>query len=139
MYRRILLPIDLAEPDLTERSTKEGGMPARACAGSELRLVNVRSHFLDYSPAAFDENEIRAGIEKEMAAVAAQIDYAPERISTVVLFGHVYLKVLAEADEWNADLIVLCSHRLSMDRFLIGSNAQAIVSHAICSVLVVRR
>jgi nucleotide-binding universal stress UspA family protein len=139
MYRRILLPVDLAEPDLTERVTKEGEMLAQAGTGSELRLLNVRSHFFDYAPVDFDENQIRAGIEQELADVASKIDYPRERISTAVLFGRVYLKVLAEAEEWNADLIVLCSHRLAADRFLIGSNAQAIVLHAICSVLVVRR
>ena len=140
MYRKILLPIDLAEPELTERAIREGGMLARAC-GSELRLVNVQSlipiAFLDYVPEDF-EPLIRRGLEQEIAAVAARIDYPQELVSTVILFGPVYHKVLAEADEWRADLILICSHRPSMARFLIGSNAQAIVAHAKCSVLVVR-
>ena len=82
--------------------------------------------------------QVRRGLEKEIAAVAAKIDRAPERVSTTLLFGPVYQKVLAEAEESAADLIVLCSHRPGMDRFLIGSNATTIVNHAQCSVLVVR-
>jgi nucleotide-binding universal stress UspA family protein len=108
---------------------------------SDMRLVNVQSllpiSFLDYVPENFDL-QVRQGLEKEIAAVAARIDCAPERVSTTLLFGPVYQRVLAEAEEWGADLIVLCSHRPGMDRFLIGSNATTIVNHANCSVLVVR-
>jgi nucleotide-binding universal stress UspA family protein len=107
----------------------------------DMRLVNVQSllpiSFLDYVPENFDL-QVRQGLEEEIAAVAARIDCAPERVSTTLLFGPVYQRVLAEAEEWGADLIVLCSHRPGMDRFLIGSNATTIVNHANCSVLVVR-
>ena len=106
-----------------------------------MRVVNVQSllpiSFLDYVPENFNV-QVRRGLEKEIAAVAAKIDCAPERVSTTLLFGPVYQKVLAEAEDWGADLIVLCSHRPGMDRFLIGSNATTIVNHAQCSVLVVR-
>ncbi|WP_342446774.1 universal stress protein [Methylocystis rosea] len=61
-----------------------------------------------------------------MAALAAGVNYPTERISTVVLFGPVYQKVLAEAEEWGAEVVVVGSHRTGMDRFLIGSNAGAI-------------
>jgi universal stress protein F len=140
MYGRILLPIDLAEPEMTQTAIREARTLAGAFDG-ELRLVTVQSlipvDFLDYVPEDFDD-QIRLGIEQEIATIAAEIDYPPERISTAVLFGPVYHKVLAEARDWGADLIVLCSHRPSTARFLIGSNASAIVRHAPCSVMVVR-
>lgn len=140
MYRKILLPIDITEPAMTDRAISVGQELAKAF-DSEMRLVNVQSllpiAFLDYVPENFDL-QVRNGLEKEIAAVAAKIDYAPQRVSTIVLFGPVYQKVLAEAEAWGADLIVLCSHRPGMDRFLIGSEATAIVNHARCSVLVVR-
>jgi len=45
-----------------------------------------------------------------------------------------------QADEWGADLIVVGSHgRTGVKRWLLGSVAGAIVSHAPCSVEVVRR
>ncbi len=140
MYRKILLPIDITEPAMTDRAISVAQELAKAF-DSEMRLVNVQSllpiAFLDYVPENFDL-QVRNGLEKEIAAVAAKIDYAPQRVSTIVLFGPVYQKVLAEAEAWGADLIVLCSHRPGMDRFLIGSEATAIVNHARCSVLVVR-
>ena len=47
--------------------------------------------------------------------------------------------ILEEADRWRAGLIVVGSHGYgAWHRFLLGSVSQAIVSHAKCSVEVVR-
>jgi nucleotide-binding universal stress UspA family protein len=52
--------------------------------------------------------------------------------------GGIYHELLQEAKGWNADLIVVGSHRPVMSDYLLGSNAKTIVRHAQCSVLVVR-
>jgi nucleotide-binding universal stress UspA family protein len=47
--------------------------------------------------------------------------------------------ILDEAESWGADLIVLGSHGYSAwKRLFLGSVSQAVVSHAKCSVEVVR-
>ena len=47
--------------------------------------------------------------------------------------------ILEEAERWSADLIVMGSHGYgTWHRFLLGSVSQAVVSHAKCSVEVVR-
>lgn len=47
--------------------------------------------------------------------------------------------ILDEAESWGTDLIVLGSHGYgALKRFLLGSVSQAVVSHAKCSVEVVR-
>jgi len=47
--------------------------------------------------------------------------------------------ILDEAENWGADLIVVGSHGYSAwERFLLGSVSQSVVSHAKCSVEVVR-
>ena len=47
--------------------------------------------------------------------------------------------ILEEAESWGADLIVLGSHGYSRwERLLLGSVSQSVVSHAKCSVEVVR-
>lgn len=140
MLGKILLPIDLAEAEMT-RLALDGARVLAQAFHSELRLVNVRSvvpiAFLDYVPEDFDR-QIRDGIEKEMAAFADEIGYARERVSTKVLFGPIHHMILAEAEDWGADMILLCSHRPGMARFLMGSTASAIVQRAKCSVWVVR-
>lgn len=47
--------------------------------------------------------------------------------------------ILEEAEEWGADLIIVGSHGYrAWERFLLGSVSQSVVSHAKCSVEVVR-
>ena len=47
--------------------------------------------------------------------------------------------ILDEAEDWSADLIVVGSHGYrAWKRFLLGSVSQSVVSHARCSVEVVR-
>ena len=47
--------------------------------------------------------------------------------------------ILDEAESWGADLIVVGSHGYGrFERFLLGSVSQSVVSHAKCSVEVVR-
>jgi nucleotide-binding universal stress UspA family protein len=48
--------------------------------------------------------------------------------------------LIEEAKEWNADLVVVGSHgRGFWGRILLGSTTDALVHHAPCSVLVVRK
>ena len=47
--------------------------------------------------------------------------------------------IIDEAEEWGADLIVVGSHgHTGIKKWLLGSVAQSVVSHAPCSVYVVR-
>jgi universal stress protein F len=140
MFAKILIPIDLGEPQMSQYAIRYAETLAKAF-DADIRLVNVQSlvpiGLLDYVPEDF-EDMARRGLEDELAVLAASIDRPSERISTSLLFGPVHQNVLSEAESWGSDVIVLCSHRPGMERFLIGSNASAIVAHASCSVLVLR-
>src|SRR6266542_527979 len=62
------------------------------------------------------------------------------KITGNILLGSPRSVILEEADRWNADLIVIGSHGYgAWQRFLLGSVSQSVVSHAKCSVEVVRR
>ncbi len=142
MYKKILVAVDVSEAEVTELALDAAVALAKVEQGAELRLINVQPlvpvAFIDYIPPNFDD-EMREATEKDLAALRAKIAYPQERVSTVVRFGAVYPEVLAEAEEWDADLIVVGSHRPTMATYLLGSNAKTIVRHAKCSVLVVRK
>ena len=56
-----------------------------------------------------------------------------------LLPGPARIVILDEAESWGADLIVVGSHGYrAWERFLLGSVSQAVVSHAKCSVEVIR-
>jgi nucleotide-binding universal stress UspA family protein len=61
------------------------------------------------------------------------------RTDAVLAPGSPRSVILDEAEIWGADLIVMGSHGYgALKRFLLGSVSQAVVSHAKCSVEVVR-
>ena len=61
-------------------------------------------------------------------------------VESVVRSGDPRSVIADEAKEWGADLIVVGSHGYTgLKRLLLGSVAQSVVSHAPCSVLVVRQ
>jgi nucleotide-binding universal stress UspA family protein len=142
MYNKILIPVDLSEPDMSQIAIDAALALARADGTAALRLINVQPLvpivFVDYIPPNFDE-EMREAAEKDLGDVAGKVDFPRERVSSAVRFGAVYPEVLAEAEDWGADLIVVGSHRPTMATYLLGSNAKTIVRHALCSVLVVRQ
>jgi nucleotide-binding universal stress UspA family protein len=140
MYKRIILAVDLADPSPAPKGLEQA-LEIAKMSGGELRFVNVQpvvpATFMEYVPADFDlEQNKRA--QETLDIVVARIDLPANRKSAVARAGGIYHELLQEAADWNADLIVVGSHRPVMSDYLLGSNAKTIVRHAPCSVLVVR-
>ncbi|MDJ1158490.1 universal stress protein [Chelatococcus sp. SYSU_G07232] len=140
MFKNILVPVDIAEVEISKHAIERAVAFANNSGGS-VRLIYVRSilpvTFMEFVPPDFD-SEQQADCEKKLAEVAATVPLPKDRVSSVVHMGSVYNEVLEEADRMKADLIVVGSHRPAMSTYLLGSNASTIVRHATCSVLVVR-
>jgi len=61
------------------------------------------------------------------------------KVQSVIRHGSAASKIVEEAESWAADLIVVGSHGYSaIERLFLGSVAMSVVSHAPCSVEVVR-
>jgi len=141
MFKRVLVPVDLAETELAKQAVDTAIGMARGSGGS-VRLINVLPMtpvmLAEYVPADFDEQQ-RQGSEEALAIVARESGIDPSRISGVVRQGGgIYHEILEEAAAIKADLIVMTSHRPAMRTYFLGSNAGHVVRYAKCSVLVVR-
>jgi nucleotide-binding universal stress UspA family protein len=140
MYKTILVPVDLADPE-TSRPALDQAVSLADASGGNLRLIYIRSimpvTYMEFVPPSFDLDQQREA-EEGLAEIATGVALPKERVSSVVRLGSVYHEVLDEADKAAADLIVIGSHRPSMSTYLLGSNATTIVRHAKISVLVVR-
>jgi nucleotide-binding universal stress UspA family protein len=80
------------------------------------------------------ENVVERAIGKLKPALSKTMS-----LDAKILPGSPQSVILDEADEWGADLIVVGSHGYrAWERFLLGSVSQSVVSHAKCSVEVVR-
>lgn len=140
MFKRILVPIDLADTALAQPAIKTAATLARTYDGT-VRLLHVISLtpvvLAEYVPADFDEQQ-RRDAEAALAEVAAASEIEPARLTTAVRQGGIYHEIIEEVTAIGADLIVMSSHRPAMRSYFLGSNAGHVVRYAPCSVLVVR-
>jgi universal stress protein G len=140
MFKRILVPVDLADTDLAKSAIETAASLAHASGGS-VRLLNVLPMtpvmLAEYVPADFDAQQRQTAAEA-LAIIARESGADVGHISTIVRQGGIYHEVLEEAKTYHADLIVMSSHRPAMRTYFLGSNAGHVVRYAKCSVLVVR-
>jgi nucleotide-binding universal stress UspA family protein len=139
MFKKLLVPVDLADRDPAKSALARAVSLARA-GGGEVRLLFVMPYvpqtYLEYVPAGFEAEE-KAKATLELEGLAREL-HGEVPISTRIAEGGVYHAVLAEAEAFGADLILVGSHRPSLATYLLGSHATNIVRYAKCSVLVVR-
>jgi len=140
MYKKILVPVDVAELDLARPAIETACAMATTSDGT-VRLINVLPMtpvmLAEYVPPDFDAQQ-RKTAEDALNGLTGHCRLTPERISTTVRQGGIYHEVLEEAKAMGADLIVMSSHRPAMRTYFLGSNAGHVVRYAQCSVLVVR-
>lgn len=95
-------------------------------------------------PPLYLEEMDRAAQQQAQAIVDRGVEKLELKLDGVAVRGEILpgpprVVILDEAEGWRADLIVLGSHGYrAWERFLLGSVSQSVVSHAKCSVEVVR-
>jgi nucleotide-binding universal stress UspA family protein len=143
MYKNILVPIDLADPELAKPAVATALMMIGQSEGT-IRLVNVLPltpvMLAEYVPPDFELQQRKAA-EDALAIVVEETGLASARASSTVRQGGIYQEILEEANSIHADLIVMSSHRPqkhAVRTYFLGSNAGHVVRYAKCSVLVVR-
>jgi nucleotide-binding universal stress UspA family protein len=141
MYKHILVPVDLSDPNLAKPAVATAVEMAKSSGGA-VRLINVLPMtpvmLAEYVPPDFDVQQ-RKSAEEALAIVARECGLESARVSFIVRQGGIYHEVLEEATAIGADLIVMSSHRPAMRTYFLGSNAGHVVRYAKCSVLVVRQ
>lgn len=119
--------------------------------GSEIKVLSA---FELPMPAPNQAWAMPSGYFEEMDLAGREhaqmiVDHAAETLKSQLCEGVVIRSefasgspqsvILNEANRWGADLIVLGSHGYNpLQRLLLGSISQAVVSHAKCSVEIVR-
>jgi nucleotide-binding universal stress UspA family protein len=141
MFKTILVPVDLAETDLSKLAIDTACAMARSSSGT-VRLLNVMPMtpvmLAEYVPPDFEAQQKTAS-EEALGIIAGECGLDGGKVTSVVRQGGIYHEVLEEAKHIGADLIVMSSHRPAMKTYFLGSNAGHVVRYAKCSVLVLRR
>lgn len=120
--------------------------------GSELKIISVfdppiplggeiymmeTNIYEEASKAA--ESAALKFVEDAAATIKRGVNGDNVFVTTNVYMGSPHRRIVEEAEEWSADLIIVGSHGYSRwERVLLGSVSQNVVQHAKCSVWIVR-
>jgi nucleotide-binding universal stress UspA family protein len=143
---RILLALD--DSKFSEAAT-DALIAQVKTTDTEMRLLHVVESFPeklakkmgsrdapDFVAARLEQRE-RA--KEWLARAAEKLRSAGFKVTFSVKEGDARDVILNHAERWNADLIIVGSHRRrGLGRFLIGSVSEAVARHARCSVEIVR-
>lgn len=145
MYDKILVPVDGSEASML--GLNEAIKIAKA-QGSKLRLVNIVNELIldyGYSPGVYAANLIESliktgkGVLDAAEAAVRREGVKAETILLESIGGAAADLILAQAQEWSADLIVMGTHgRRGLARMAMGSDAEQVVRAASVPVLLVR-
>ena len=140
---RILVAIDGSEPSgVAVRAIATRPWPAESTA----RVLSVTEPIyppgeLLLATSAYEQmtKQLVDDANKVAATAADTIRNAGMPVETAVREGDPRSEIVAEAEDWGADLVVVGSHgRTGIKRLLLGSVAEYVVRHAPCSVELVR-
>jgi universal stress protein F len=135
MYHNILVPISFdPERDVTGPLKVARLLSAPTAQVTLLHVIEqVPSYAISYIPADFMQ-DTREALQAELDGLAQTLPNA----TGVLVEGHSGRTILDWAEQNGPDLIILASHRPSMQDFLWGSTSGHVVRHAACAVHMVR-
>jgi nucleotide-binding universal stress UspA family protein len=143
---RILLAVDgspysAAAADAVSKRPWPGGTIVRVLSAVENTVPPASELWYDAGGNLEEtQRQITSQAARLTAEVAKTVQASGLTAETAVRDGDPRSVIIDEATEWDADLIVVGSHGYTgIKRLLLGSIAQSVVSHAPCSVEVVRQ
>lgn len=140
LFKRILATIDLGDE---ESSIKVVQAAQELVSGGDILFVVcvVPDFGVSVVSGYFPEGHEQDMMEKTLAGLHAFTEAhvkAGTPVKHIIAHGSIYEEILNAANECEADLIVVGSHRPALKDYLLGPNAARVVRHAEQSVLVVR-
>jgi len=145
MYRKILVPVD---GSTTSANGLLEAIKIGKSQGSSVRLVHIVNEFVfdySYSPAAYAVDVVESLRERgkailaESAAMVRKEGLEPETVLLESIGGPAADLIVAQAKDYQAELIVMGTHgRRGFRRLALGSDAEQVVRLTTVPVLLVR-
>ena len=136
MFNTILLPVDVAHLDEGQK-TLEFALAVMS-PDTAIILLYVMEDIPNWTDLDLPPNFKEKSMETARKALETIAETTDKAVQIEIRAGHAYSTILKEAEAMNADLIILASHKPGLKEYFIGSNTTKVVSHANCSVVVMR-
>lgn len=142
MYKKILMPVDVCEMDLSDKALRHAAWLAGE--EGEITLINVlpnssRSLLRGFASDIKRLNAFMANeSEIKLKRLVKRLDIPESRLRTEVRFGNIRDEIISLSKSGGYDAIVIGSRSPGRTSHLLGSNAESILRHAAIPTMVVR-
>lgn len=136
MYTRIVVAVDLAQ--LEQGKALLANALKLLDAGGEVRLVHVLEDVPAYVIAELPRDINDRRVAESRVELRDMVHGLDQHVEIEVRHGAASNQIIGAAQDCNADLIMIASHRPGLSDYFIGSTAARVVRHAQCSVLISR-
>jgi Universal stress protein UspA and related nucleotide-binding proteins len=142
MYKKILMPVDVFEMDLSDKALRHAAWLAGE--EGEITLVNVlpnssRSLLRGFaSDIRKLEDFMKNESKLKMKRLLRLLDIPESRLRTEVRFGNIRDEIITMSKSDGYDAIVIGSRAPGRTSHLLGSNAESILRQAAIPTMVVR-
>lgn len=144
-FKRILIAID--DSPFSEKATRIGFNLAKTL-DAKVALLNVMDPpstsytgdpLLGQQPLIMPEiAQMQEEASKAVLERFGKLWNGEQELTTFSQIGNPRIEILATAEEWKADLIILGTHgRTGFDHFISGSVAEGVARRSLCPVLIV--
>ena len=135
MYKTIIVPIDIGH---MERAESMIGAAKQLGPDASIILANAVETMPSHIMAEIRVDMIDDAKERAQEKLEGLLEKAGPKASVKMLEGHAASAILDLAEDVDADVIVIASHKPGWQDYLIGSTAARVVRHAKCAVFVIR-
>jgi nucleotide-binding universal stress UspA family protein len=144
-FKRILIAIE--DSPFSEKATRIGFNLAKTL-NAKVALLNVMDPpstsytgdpLLGQQPLIMPEiAQLQEEASKAVLERFGELWSGEQELTTFSQMGNPRVEILATAEEWKADLIILGTHgRTGFDHFISGSVAEGVARRSLCPVLIV--
>jgi len=135
MYNTIIVPTDLSDDEVTIESLQNA---ETLSDNGQIILLHVLGDIPSYALKGIPTELMKELVPKTSDALKELVYLSHVNAKTEVRNGKPYRQIIAAVKDYEADLILINSHKRGVKDYLLGSTAEKVLRHAPSSVLVTR-
>jgi len=135
MYDTIIVATDFSDENSSTQSLQKA---EKLSDNGRIILLHVIPNVPSYAVSEVPHEIMKEVVPNRRDALRKIVKKSKVKAGTETRNGNAYRQIIGSAEEHEADLIIVNSHKPALSDYLLGSTAAKVVRHAKCSVLIER-
>ena len=136
MFKKILVPVALDHEEHGRRALKVA--KGLRDEGGSIILMHILEEIPTWVMSQLPSGVANQRRDDAASALHGLAEGAGADIEVSVIYGHSGRTIVEQAEELEADCVIVSSHRPGLTDYFLGSTAATVARHAACNVVILR-